>query len=501
MERWDMLELAFDGKTDGNPFTDYDICGEFTNANETVTAEGFYDGSGRYIVRFMPSFEGEYHYRISGSFSDKVHEGSFNVTAPSESNHGPVRVSNTFHFAYADGTPYYSVGTTCYAWLVQSEQLNAKTLPSLEKAGFNKMRFCFFPKHYDYNFGEPPCYPFEGTPVDSSSITSENFNDFYGAPEGNSWDLSRFNPEYFRNIERCIEELQKLGIEADIIIFHPYDRWGFSMMGIEADMRYLKYLTARLSAYRNVWWSLANEYDLISSKTTEHWEAFGNYLMEHDPYDHLRSIHNCVGFYDHTRPWITHCSLQRHEIHMTDQYREQYHKPVVFDEMAYEGNVQYGWGNITGEEMLRRFWECALRGSYPGHGETYIGYDDILWWSHGGELHGESHKRIRFLHEIMEQTPYHGLRSGNRDWDNVCGVPQDDDIAEKTGYCIYYFGIMQPLFRDLHLDDENEYTAEVIDTWNMTITDLGTFKGKFRVPLSGKQYMAVRVKKKNYIGT
>lgn len=29
----------------------------------------------------------------------------------------------------------------------------------------------------------------------------------------------------------------------------------------------------------------------------------------------------------------------------------------MVDECAYEGNINYGWGNITGEEMTRRFWE------------------------------------------------------------------------------------------------------------------------------------------------
>lgn len=53
-----------------------------------------------------------------------------------------------------------------------------------------------------------------------------------------------------------------LGIQADIIVMHPYDRWGFSEMSAECDDLYWKYLIARVSAYRNVWWSLANEYDL-----------------------------------------------------------------------------------------------------------------------------------------------------------------------------------------------------------------------------------------------
>lgn len=37
--------------------------------------------------------------------------------------------------------------------------------------------------------------------------------------------------------------------------------WGFDRMPLEAGVRYLKYLTARMSSFRNIWWSLANEYD------------------------------------------------------------------------------------------------------------------------------------------------------------------------------------------------------------------------------------------------
>ena len=28
-------------------------------------------------------------------------------------------VANTYHMAYEDGTPYYSIGTTCYVWELQ----------------------------------------------------------------------------------------------------------------------------------------------------------------------------------------------------------------------------------------------------------------------------------------------------------------------------------------------------------------------------------------------
>ena len=52
---------------------------------------------------------------------------------------------------------------------------------------------------------------------------------------------------------------------------HPYDRWGFSIMNAEEDDLYWNYIVARFSAYRNVWWSLANEYDLMPAKKQADW--------------------------------------------------------------------------------------------------------------------------------------------------------------------------------------------------------------------------------------
>ena len=293
-----------------------------------------------------------------------------------------------------------------------------------------------FPKHYDYNLGEPRSYPYEGTPMDSSVLTKENFWDYVGNAQGNDWDFYRFNTEHFRHIEKCILALRDLGIEADLIVMHPYDRWGFSAMNKEQDDHYWKYVIARFSSYRNVWWSLANEFDLMKSKTEEDWERYGAMLVEKDPYHHLRSIHNCMRMYDHSRPWITHCSIQRVDLYrsseLVDEWREKFHKPVVMDEIAYEGNIQHGWGNISGEEMLRRFWEAVCRGGYPGHGETYMNPDDILWWSHGGKLHGESYKRFGLLHAIMSETPGSGLMPYKRVWDEVCAVPEEKEGEEKA---------------------------------------------------------------------
>ena len=499
VEKWGCLELAFPGRQDGNPFTDHTIRGCFRGEHETVTADGFYDGGGIYRIRFMPGFTGTYRYEIGGTFG-APQSGSFEVTEAKAGNHGPVRVTDNWYFSYADGTPYYPIGTTCYVWELQTDERIRQTLASLEKARFNKIRFCIFPKHYDYNLGEPRSYPFEGTPMDSSVLTRENFSRYTGKTEGNHFDFTRPNPAHFRHIEQCILALQKLGIEADLIMMHPYDRWGFSSMSREADELYWRYAMARFAAFRNVWWAAANEYDLMAAKTEADWEFYGQLMTENDPYGHPRSIHNCFRFYDHTRPWITHCSIQRQDLYRTaeytDEWRGRFGKPVVLDEIAYEGDIQHGWGNLTGEEMVRRFWEGALRGGYPGHGETFLHPEDILWWSHGGELHGESWKRAGFLLDVLKGVPGNGLRRAEKtdaDWDCLHAIPAQAASAAESGYHLYYYSFMRPAFREFDLPENETWRIEILDTWDMTITETKTAGGHIKVNLGGKPYMAVRM--------
>ena len=502
VERWSVWEAAIPGKQEGNPFTDFDITGTFVCKNETVKVHGFYDGAGTYRIRFMPSYVEVYQFEITGSFSNQSYQGSFQVTPAVLNNHGMVRVANTYHFSYEDGTNYYPIGTTCYVWNLQSEELQKRTLQTLSEGYFNKIRFCIFPKHYAYNFHDPISFPYEGTPMDSSILTEENFWGFNGGSDLNHcdlnhWDFTRFQPEHFRLIEENIKKLMELGIEADIIMLHPYDRWGFSNMKEAEDDLYFRYLVSRLSAYRNVWWSLANEYDLMPQKKIADWERYASIIQQFDPYGHLRSIHNCGPFYDYSRPWITHCCIQRQDLYkcaeLVDEYRTRYRKPIVLDEIAYEGNIQYAWGNISAQEMVRRFWEATVRGGYAGHGETYFHESNILWWSHGGVLHGESPVRLRFLHEILKKMPVDGLASAPMQWDDHAAMAEG--MIPRKDYYLFYYSINRPCFRDFAMEDSISYQVDLIDTWEMTITDMGIHSGSFRIQMPGKEYMAIQLTK------
>jgi hypothetical protein len=470
---WERLEIVIDGPRHGNPFVDVELTARFFGPDgAALDALGFYDGDGVYRVRFLPPTAGAWRVEMtSNARSLDGLSARFEVEPPA--SHGPVRVAERFHFAYADGTRYLPIGTTSYVWTHQGDELEERTLAALAASPFTKIRMCVFPKSYTYNANEPDRYPFART--------------------ADGWDPARFDPSYWAHLESRIDQLAALGIEADVILFHPYDRWGFAEMDAATDDRYLRYAVARLSGFRNVWWSLANEWDLLFAKTEADWERWAAIIERWDPSDHLRSIHNCREIYDQSRPWITHASLQRIDpvrtAEMTTEWRAAWGKPVVIDECAYEGDIDQGWGNISGEEMTRRFWEGALRGGYVGHGETYMDPDDVLWWAKGGELRGTSPERIRFLADLTAEAPDGRLEPLPLDWDATsAGVPGE--------HLLYYFGFNRPAFRRFFHDPAIRWRVDVIDTWAMTVETLpDTYAGRFVVDLPARQYMAVRLRR------
>ena len=490
-ERWGLFEVMLRGPSSGNPFVDVQLRATFEQGDNEQAVAGFYDGDGIYRVRFMPDTLGAWRYTTHSNVEELDGKtGRFDVVEPAEGNRGPVRVQNTFHFTYADGTPFNPLGTTCYAWISQGDELEEQTLQTLAASPFNKLRMCVFPKRYTWNENEPPQYAFEGTPP-------------------NQWDFARFNPAFFRHLEKRIAELRDLGIEADVILFHPYDKghWGFDRMPDEADDRYVRYLVSRLAAFRNVWWSLANEYDFMTKKESD-WDRLIQTVHDTDPYGRMFSIHNGFRIYNHTNPLLTHASIQNgsaaEDAGRAVLYRDVYRKPIVFDEIKYEGDIPSRWGNLSAEEMVHRFWECIIAGTYPGHGECYLHPSDVLWWSKGGVLRGQSPARIAFLRDILATSPADGLEPIDK-W-------QYTNVVGQAGhYYLVYFGA-EPLkawkftLPRHELADGMQFQVDVLDTWNITITPVDqpftvrklndyTFGDKEdrSVSLPGNPWIAVRI--------
>lgn len=497
MKQYEMFELRFKGDELVSSAVEIDLTAEFTVNKKTTRVKGFYNGEGSYIIRFYPDIAGTYTYKVTGVAETKGVE-----LCESSKEHGMVRAEGN-HFLYEDGTPYYPFGTTVYALAHQEQVIIEQTFETLAAAPFNKIRHCIFPKHYDYNHNEPKFYPFD-------------------KKEDGGWDVHQPCFAFWDNMEKIIFRLGKLGIQSDLVLFHSYDRWGFTCLSLEEWKIYVDYVMRRFSAIPYIWWSMANEYDFIFNHDLEEWYEIEKFIIENDPYQHLLSNHNGMKLYDFSRPGITHCSIQTNAIHMADIWQKRYQKPVIFDEFCYEGNVQYEWGNISGFEMVNRFWQACAKGAYGTHGETFYSEDKVLWWSKGGKLKGESSKRIRFLRDLLESFP-----SPLEPWDemdfedfsNPTEIKKEGEVppffkvmnwlteeertnlgwknAAYAGHCqedvyLKYYARQCVAISSIKLPKEHTYKIEVIDIWEMTRETINEeASGKTKIILPGKEGIAL----------
>ena len=284
---------------------------------------------------------------------------------------------------------------------------------------------------------------------------------------------------------------------------------------MQVNFKYLQYIIARLGSFRNVWWSIANEWDLVKYKTHDEWIALSKAVAEEDPYHHLESIHGSTAKYiEYWLPYFSHVSIQDEAPVLNWGaaviLRNAYYKPIVYDEVGYEGNLVSRWGRYSGEEMTYLMWMGAIGGTYVTHGESYMFKDetDTIFWAKGGKFKGTSWKRVAFLRKILAEGPGPLEPSDvSRDFKTASG---------GNGHYIIYFGkeINENWFFNLpqkngsfaRLSAGKKYKVEIIDTWDMTITAVNEIfetapvddyrlydKARKKIWLPLKPYLALRV--------
>ena len=205
-------------------------------------------------------------------------------------------------------------------------------------------------------------------------------------------------------------------------------------------------------------------------------------------------------------PRVTHGCLQLAKFDQAPRYLADWKKPVLFDEVQYEGNLDKRWGNISGDEMARRVWDGVVAGCYVTHGETLLNQDaemsedttPTLWWSHGGTLKGTSPAQIAFLRKLVEESAVAtggvavkaGFEAPEKPYYLNATVYATDKTTART--VLYFFDDHQPIWYEFPLP-AGRFKADAIGPITMTVTELdGTYSGKARIRLSGKPFRAMR---------
>jgi hypothetical protein len=254
VEQWGRWEKSWSANASGNPFdVEFTVelsCSDCNPAPPASWVRGFYDGNSHYTARFMPPTTGTWSWATKSNVTSlNGATGQFVVhpPTPGDANRGPVQVSKVRNttFAYADGTPFLSVGTTVYGLFADEANRTARTLASLDASPFNKVR------SFAFGAGSP------ASPPDLLPYQPE------GGVPGAASDLTRFHLPYFRNLERTVASLGAIGVQADVILFNLYMKdfpAGLACLGgpnsssydLFFDARFVRYLVARLGSFRNV---------------------------------------------------------------------------------------------------------------------------------------------------------------------------------------------------------------------------------------------------------
>jgi hypothetical protein len=499
------FDVAFSVRLTPPPASD----GSAATTTTTTAVRGFFDGGNQFKARYMPPALGTWSYRtISNATALDGQSGSFEVVAPRTAlNHGPVIVvaspaSNSTKLGYADETPFHAVGTTVYGMFGGDANRTARTLASLRTAPFNKVRIMAFPSG-------------AAGPYQRAMLPYEPLGGVAGAAS----DLTRFNVKFWQSIERTVEALGELGVQADVVLFNlymqPYPA-GLACMGgpnasaydMYPDTRFVRYIVARLASYRNVWWSLSNEWSQCSCKfadaavdpcpgvrdfsdpgcgpdgsnslapDTPIWDALFQLVSAEDPSGHLTSIHNNGYLYNYSRPWVTHFSVQHTHNKPSTLWRLFGRKPFVWDEVKYEGNDAANWGSLSAPQMVQRFWWAFATGAYGGHGETldiepsaHCGTDAAdgsnSWSGGGGFLCGQSPERIAWFRQYVENTTRHPP------FENCEG--DDDGFVQTltcgTDYILFRFyaahAFANHSFQYVNLPTAFKMRQELLQPWEM----------------------------------
>lgn len=235
-------------------------------------------------------------------------------------------------------------------------------------------------------------------------------------------------------------------MEAELILFGNGPAYPASMACLggtdpkayntSLDSLFLNYTVARLASFRNVWWSMANEWNQYLCKwagasgpspcpnqrdfsdpgcgvggsnspayDTPVWDKLFQTVREEDPNRHLLSIHNNGYLYNYSQPWVTHFSIQHTHNKPKDLWLIYGRKPFMYDEVKYEGRLRDNWGSLSAPQMVQRFWWIAAVGAYGMHGE--MKYECPYWSNNAGYYCGQSVEKIRWFKDYMGNATLH----------------------------------------------------------------------------------------------
>lgn len=349
-------------------------------SGKSIQVHGFFDGDGHggiegnvFKIRFCPTAVGV--WKLAETASDRPElndrmEGHSIVCEPSDNKGFWLANTQTQGRWYvrSDGSHPYILGNTMYSFLSERNDKgpgegNIAADVAANAEYFKKIRFSITGDRYPH----PNVKPFlddRGEPTDDGNYSH------------------RPNPQWFHErVDPAVQTALEHDLIADLILNGPDTRESRSILAAGAsnggNTPFLRYIAARYGAYPNVWICVSNEFGIKQPKYTPKQIAeIGARMRRFLPYPTPMSVHSAPRNWhtelNTTPPWHDHVILQKKIKKLpvvADLVAANYsigeHRPVIDDELAYEGDGD-GWSEA---DVIESHTGAFLGGGYgtTGH--------------------------------------------------------------------------------------------------------------------------------------
>lgn len=472
--QWEVLNISFSTETPNENPVDLPFTAILSTEGQELEIEGFFDGDNTYLIRFTPPVPGEWTFITKSADRTLAGKtGRIEVAEASPDRRGGIIVDpeNTRKFCYENGENYYPIAYEV-DWLFALDANNPTDIPKtrtfasqVAANGFNQIILNVFA--YDVTWTKDPNLPPE------FDYGSPDLFPFAGSNE--SPDHSKLNVEYFQRLDRVIEELDRNGIVAHLMIYVWNKRVAWPEADSEQDNRYFDYVAKRYQAYPNLIWDISKE-ALGYGRTDVH------YITERierlrglDSYNRLITVHD----YSYCRRFTGNVDFVSVQLWGTELYsimrkviEDMPGKPIVnIEHGGYEKSPYVVFeGNYTSPEVcLARSYQCVFAGTFPSHywqGAAWnVIIPDIM------SLPPEQRPRLDFYRHMKTLIDTYSVDS------LIAG-----DKKSASGFCLHdddKFFLFYVPSENSHMDLRlREFEGET-----MTLTWFDPFTGEFTEPV------------------
>lgn len=321
-----------------NPYLTVELRAEIRSPRyRTIGATAFWDGGNRMIIRFAPTGEGQWDYRLTSNI-DRFNSKEGQVTATASENPGFLKPANGHHWmTIKNQQPHLWMGDTRYDFAWMPEQEFQSWLETRAAQKFNHVR--------GYAIGGP----------DRSTWTTPDKPDI----------------AFHKTLDDRIAQMNRKGIVADMILGHDKDHLRKVFPSAAQRERYIRYMVARYSAY-NITWQLVQEFEEYSDGRAL-MKQLGTVLKNADMYAHPRTTHTTST----SSPlladgWMDHVLYQSSSDDLGAIEHQLYAVPFVNAEFGYEnsGAGKTHEHHIDSDTFRHRLWNTSMNGQYPVFGNT-----------------------------------------------------------------------------------------------------------------------------------